>query len=263
MYGKLFRLGRIINPETGKTLMVPMDHSGESGPLPGIEKPSLIVKELIKGGADAIIVHEGFAKSVINEIRGRIGLVLKLTNATPFGPDPTNQLPYTTVENAVRLGADAVSVQVHIGSKAEDQMLKLLGEVSAKCNEWGMPLLSMMYPVKSDKINEPTNVEYVKVAARIGAEIGSDIVKVSYTGDPESFKEVVETCPVPIVVAGGPKVDNPIKVLEMVRAAMDAGAIGVALGRNIWQYKEPKKMVAALRRIIHDNVKVDEAKKEL
>jgi fructose-bisphosphate aldolase/2-amino-3,7-dideoxy-D-threo-hept-6-ulosonate synthase len=169
------------------------------------------------------------------------------------------------VKEAIKLGADAVSVHINIGAKNEADMLKILGDTARECMEWGMPLIAMMYP-RGKKIDEKGgehNVEVVKLAARAGAELGADIIKTNYTGDPDSFKEVTDGCPVPVVIAGGPKMDTDRDVLEMVKGAVEAGGAGTSIGRNIFQHENPTKMVRAIARIVHENASVDEAMEEL
>jgi fructose-bisphosphate aldolase/2-amino-3,7-dideoxy-D-threo-hept-6-ulosonate synthase len=166
------------------------------------------------------------------------------------------------VEEAIRLGADAVSLHINIGSKEEPEMLQKLGMISDKCDEWSLPLIAMMYP-RGENIKDPHNPDIVAHAARVGAETGADIVKAVYTGDPGSFRRVVRGCPVPIVIAGGPKANTDKEILEMCSGAMEAGAKGVTFGRNIFQHKNPPAMVRALYRITIENKTVREALKEL
>jgi len=130
--------------------------------------------------------------------------------------------------------------------------------VARSASEWGMPLLAMVYP-RGRKIKDEYNVDVVRHAARVGAELGADVVKVSYTGSPESFREVVAGCHVPVIIAGGPKMDSDKAVLEMVKGAIEAGASGTSIGRNVFQHKNPAKMVKALCMIVHENASVDEA----
>jgi fructose-bisphosphate aldolase/2-amino-3,7-dideoxy-D-threo-hept-6-ulosonate synthase len=162
-----------------------------------------------------------------------------------------------SVEDAIRLGADGISVHINIGAKEEPEMLQKLGTISDKCNEWNVPLIAMMYP-RGDNIKDPYNVDIVSHVARIGAEAGADIVKTVYTGDRDSFKRVVRTCPVPIVIAGGPKATTDEDILEMCDGAMHAGAIGVTFGRNIFQHKNPPQILTALSRIIFNKEKPKE-----
>ena len=156
-----------------------------------------------------------------------------------------------TVQEAVRLGADAVSVHVNVGAQDECNMLTTLGRVADECDQYGMPLLAMMYP-RGPKIQNEHDATAVAHAARIGAELGADIIKTNYTGDVETFKQVVEGCPVPVIIAGGPKTETTQQVLQMVYDSMKAGAAGLSIGRNVFQHKNPTLMVKALVAIVHE-----------
>ena len=139
-------------------------------------------------------------------------------------------------------------------------MLRDFGEVSKSCSEWGMPLIAMMY-TRGDKITNQFDVKHVKHAARVGAELGADIVKCVYTGSPETFREVVEGCPVPVVIAGGEKMETDREILDMVAASLAAGGKGVSIGRNVFQHKHPDRMVAAISQIVHENASVNDVLK--
>ncbi|UCE50471.1 MAG: orotidine 5'-phosphate decarboxylase, partial [Phycisphaerales bacterium] len=165
-----------------------------------------------------------------------------------------------TVEEAIKLGADAVSVHINLGARTDKEMLWQLGQVSERCLEWQMPLVAMMYTRGAD-ITDEYDVNNVKHAARVGAELGADIVKVVYTGSVESFTEVVEGCPVPVVIAGGPKMDSDKDIFKMVRDALEAGAAGVSIGRNAFQHRDPAKMVQALSKVVHKGASVEDAHK--
>jgi fructose-bisphosphate aldolase/2-amino-3,7-dideoxy-D-threo-hept-6-ulosonate synthase len=217
------------------------------------------IEKVAKGGANAVILHKGIVKTCF---QGNIGLLLHISGSTTAGFDPNNKVLVASVEEAIRFGADGVSIHINIGAKQEPEMLEDLGLVAESCEKWGMPLLAMMYP-RGEKIGSEHNVKWVKMAARIGAELGADIVKTNYTGDIESFREVVDGCPAPVLVAGGPKMDGAKDVLEMAFGAMKAGARGVSIGRNVFQHKFPDKMVKALAKIVHEGKSVEEAIKEL
>jgi fructose-bisphosphate aldolase/2-amino-3,7-dideoxy-D-threo-hept-6-ulosonate synthase len=161
------------------------------------------------------------------------------------------------VQNALKMGADAVSMHVNIGAESEAKMLQDLGAVAVECMEWGMPLLAMMYP-RGKNIKTANDLEQVKLAARVAAELGADIVKTVYTGDPESFREVTRGCPVPVVVAGGSKTDDRT-TLELIEGAMAGGAAGISIGRNAFQHRTPDRFVRAAACIVHRNKSVDEA----
>ena len=255
--GKRIRIERIINRETGNTVIVPMDHGVSMGPIEGLRDMPRIINAVAEGGANAVVLHKGM---VIHGHRGYgkdIGLIVHLSGSTMLSPDPNEKVLVCSVEEAIRLGADAVSVHINIGSKTEAEQLKKLGMISKICAEWGMPLLAMMYP-RGDGINQ-FDEKAVALASRVGAELGADIVKTNFTGSVESFRRVVEGCPVPIVVAGGPKMKSVEDVLNMVRMAMDAGARGVAIGRNVFQAENPTLMTKAIAMIVHENADVKEA----
>ena len=167
----------------------------------------------------------------------------------------------TTVE-AIKLGADAVSVHINLGAETDKEMLGQLGYVSESCLEWQMPLVAMMY-TRGPKIKDEYDVANVKLAARVGAELGADIVKVVYTGSIDSFTEVVHSCPVPVVIAGGAKMDSDEDIFKMVRDALKAGATGVSIGRNAFQHERPEKMVEALCKMVHEAASAEEAVKIL
>ena len=144
----------------------------------------------------------------------------------------------------------------------EPPMLEDLGAVAEKCLEWGMPLVAMMY-ARGEHIENPFDPDTVAHCARVAAELGADIVKVAYTGDPDSFKRVVRGCPIPVVIAGGPKMSNDLEILEMVEGAMKAGAKGVSIGRNAFQHENPEKIVRAIAAIVHEGKSAKEAIKLL
>jgi len=146
-----------------------------------------------------------------------------------------------------------------VGAQDEDKMLTKLGRVADECDLFGMPLLAMMYP-RGPKINDEHAPDVVAHAARLGAELGADIIKTNYTGSVESFKAVIECCPVPVVIAGGPKAKTACDTLEMTAEAMTAGSAGLSIGRNVFQHEKPSLMVKALSAIVHSGASVEEAK---
>jgi fructose-bisphosphate aldolase/2-amino-3,7-dideoxy-D-threo-hept-6-ulosonate synthase len=156
----------------------------------------------------------------------------------------------------VRLGADGVSVHINVGAPDEDKMLTKLGKVSDECEIYGMPLLAMMYP-RGPKILNEHAFDVVAHAARLGAELGADIIKTNYTGDIDSFRAVVECCPVPVVIAGGPKAKTAQDTLQTTFEAIKAGGAGLSIGRNIFQHEDPALMVKALSAIVHQGASVE------
>lgn len=256
--GKKRRLRRIFEMDN-KTVIVPMDHGVTIGPVEGLLNMQNMIDKLLDGDVDAVVINRGIAKNVDT---AHAGLIVHLSGITVHCPDPNNKVQIGSVADAVRLGADAVSVHVNVGAKQEAQMLSILGEVACECDDFGMPLLAMMYP-RGPNIKDPHAVDVVAHAARLGAELGADIIKTNYTGDPETFKMVVDSCPVPVIIAGGPKAETPRDVLQMVKDSVTAGGAGLSIGRNVFQHEDPTKMVKALSAIVHHGRSVSDALKIL
>ncbi len=250
MIGKQIRLERLIDRTSGRSVVVPVDHGVTVGPIAGIENMCDMVDFVAEGGVDAVLGHQGLALHGHRQYGKDVGLILHLSGSTVWGPDPNAKVLVNTVERAVKTGADAISVHVNIGSREESQMLQDLGKISARAADWGMPLLAMVY-TRGPEIDNEHSVVHVKHAARIAAELGADIVKVSYTGDPDSFAEVVAGCPIPVLIAGGEKIDTDQDILSMVEGAIKAGAAGVSIGRNIFQHGRPQAMLKAISAIVH------------
>jgi DhnA family fructose-bisphosphate aldolase class Ia len=179
-----------------------------------------------------------------------------------MSPDPNAKELICTVEEAIKLGADAVSVHINLGAETDRDMLRQLGYVSERCLEWQMPLIAMMY-TRGPKIKNEYDLNNTKHAARVGAELGADIVKWVYTGSPESFAEVVNGCPVPVVIAGGEKMGSDEDIFKMVEGALQAGAAGLSIGRNAFQHKDPTKVIGALSKMVHEGCSVEQAKEFL
>jgi fructose-bisphosphate aldolase/2-amino-3,7-dideoxy-D-threo-hept-6-ulosonate synthase len=257
MSGKQIRLERIMDRNTKKTVIVPMDHGVTNGPIPGLIDLERAVNLVADGGANAVIGHVGLALHGHRKGGRDVGLVLHLSASTSIGPDPNEKVLVNTVTNALKMGADGVSMHVNIGADSEARMLADLGKVAVECMEWGMPLLAMMYP-RGKKISDEKALEHVKLAARVAAELGADIVKTVYTGDPDSFREVTRGCPVPVVVAGGSKTDD-LATLELIEGAMLGGAAGISIGRNAFQHRAPDKFVKAAALIVHEGRSAREA----
>ncbi len=262
MIGKQVRLERITNRATGTTVIVPMDHGLTIGPIPGLTDMKKAVDQVVEGGANAIIEHKGLVRAGHRQAGKDIGLIVHMSASTSLSPNPGGKVLVCSVEEAIQLGADGVSIQVNLGSETDDEMLSQFGAVARSCTQWGMPLIAMVY-ARGAKIANEFDTAYVKHAARVGAEIGADIVKVNYTGSPETFAEVTESCPVPVVIAGGEKMNSDEDILKMVEGAMQAGAKGAAIGRNIFQHIDPTHMVAAISRVVHENMSAQEAVKIL
>jgi predicted phospho-2-dehydro-3-deoxyheptonate aldolase len=258
MIGKAIRLERIINRNSQNTVIVPMDHGVTVGPIEGLTDMRAAISQVVAGGANAILMHKGMVRAGHRGTGKDVGLIVHLSAGTSLSPDPNAKELVCTVEEAVKMGADAVSIHINIGAETDRDMLRQFGQVSEQCFEWQMPLVAMVY-TRGPKIKNEYDVNNIKQAARVGAELGADIVKVVYTGSTESFIEVVKGCPVPVVIAGGPKMDSDEDIFRMVEGALKAGAAGVSIGRNAFQHRTPEKMIRALCKIVHEGATVEEA----
>ncbi len=256
MEGKRVRWKRIVG-EDGKTIIVPMDHGVTSGPIDGIDSLGRTLGSIAQG-VDAVVLHKGAFRRFWKKIPKTCGIIMHVSASVEFSPSPDSKVVVGDVEEALKLGADGISVHVNIGDDMDKNMLRDLGLVARDAESWGIPLLAMMYP-RGRTVKDPFDAGLVAHVARVGAELGADIVKVPYTGSPESFARVVGGCFVPVVVAGGPKVSSDREFLSMVKGAMEAGAIGVSVGRNVFQRKDASSMLKALNLIVHGGASVDEA----
>lgn len=252
------RLNHIFR-ENGKAFIVAMDHAALFGAMDGLQSPGEVIRQVRAGGADAILTSYGVSKQFVEEI-GDMGLIMRADGglsslAKERGP---LHLIYG-VEDALRLGADAVVTMGMPGSRFESQMLPYLSELVSECSKWSMPVLAEMLPAGFENPAEMWTAENIGHACRIGAELGADFIKTTYSGDVESFRMIVEQVYVPIVVLGGTKSEDPRDLLESFHGAIQAGASGVACGRNISQCDEPVKMAAAIAAIVHAGASVEDA----
>lgn len=250
MIGKEIRLERIMNRNTNRTIIVPLDHGVTVGPIEGLVDMKVTINSIVEGGTNAIILHKGVVRSGHRHSGQDIGLIIHLSASTSLGVDPNAKVDVCTVEEAIQLGADAVSIHINLGAETEGDMLRHFGVVSKECTHWGMPLLAMMY-TRGKKIQNEYDVKVVKHAARVGAELGADIVKVNYTGNSDSFHEVVQGCPVPVIIAGGEKMETDEEVLNMVKGTIKAGGSGVSFGRNVFQHKDPSEILKKIAKVVH------------
>jgi predicted phospho-2-dehydro-3-deoxyheptonate aldolase len=253
MLGKKIRMERVMDRNTRKTVMVPLIHGVGMGPIEGIKDIKNTVDVVSLGGANAVILHKGIVAAGHRHSGEDIGLILHLTATLESG----KQTLVTEVEEALIIGADAVSVRVDVGGPEEGSMLKVLGEVSRDAFKWGMPLYALMDPGRVKEKNK--QLKNMMRAARVGAEMGADLVRIPYSGSAETFKEVVSVCPVPVVAIGGEKKAKERDFLDMVHSVMEAGAFGMSAGRNIFQYNKPGNMIKAMGQIVHKGLPVSKA----
>jgi len=258
LLGKAVRLERILNRNTHRAIIVPMDHGVTVGPIDGLIDMREAVNQVAEGGANAVLMHKGLPRCS-HRGRGRdVGLIIHLSASTALSPYPNAKILVATVEDALKLGADGVSLHVNLGDETERHMLEHFGEVTSKAAEWGMPVLAMVY-ARGPKVKNEYDPEVVRHCARVGTELGADVVKVPYTGDVDSFARVTEACCIPVVIAGGPKMDNDRDLIQMAHDSVQAGGSGLSIGRNIFQHRQPARIVQALHGIVQLNWDVDQA----
>ncbi len=249
------RLNHIFR-SNGNALIVAFDHGMIDGPAKGMEQPASTLPQIVKGGADAILTTFGMATRFAKEL-APLGLILRLDGGgTKLGNMDGPGAQFYTIEDALRLGADAVAVSTFPGSPKEESTLETLAQVAAEAHAWGLPVMGEMVPGGFDSGPEFRSTESIAVAARVAAELGADWVKIPYAKD---FEQVTKGCYVPAVILGGAKKGSERTMLETVKASLVAGGVGVAIGRNIFQAHNPAAMTAAVAAILHNDASVDEA----
>ena len=248
------RLSHIFR-RNGRTLIAAFDHGLIDGPMRGIERPGEVLSQIVAGGADAILTSFGTAERFAEEI-APAGLILRLdgggTKLGKTGPGAQ----FHTVEGALRLGADAVVVSAFPGASNELTTLQVLSAVIDEAHAWGLPVMAEMQPGGFDSGPESCTTDNVALSARVAAELGADWVKVPYAGE---FDKVVSACFVPVVMLGGAHKAGERITLENIKSAVEAGAAGVAIGRNIFQAENPRLMTAAVAAIVHESATVEQA----
>jgi class I fructose-bisphosphate aldolase/fructose-bisphosphate aldolase/2-amino-3,7-dideoxy-D-threo-hept-6-ulosonate synthase len=240
-------MNRIFRPD-GRALIVAMDHGLIDGPTPGLERPDQTIAKVAAGGADAVLTSYGVAQRFAREL-APLGLILRADGgATSLGAAGGPGATFFGVEEALRLGADAVAVSAFPGSPVEVESLARLAHVIAAAHAWGLPVMAEMVPGGFDSPPEKRTPHAVALAVRVAAELGADFVKTPYVA---GFAAVTAGCYVPVVVLGGAKRGNEQAMLADIRAAVEAGAAGVAIGRNIFQAEDPTAMTAAVAGLVH------------
>jgi DhnA family fructose-bisphosphate aldolase class Ia len=246
--GKQIRLNRLFGND-GRTVMAAFDH-GISGlsPLAELASPDRLIPATLAAGIDALIVTPGIA-AAFSGLFGGTGLVVRVDcGPTAITGEWSETRPAFIVEDAIRLGADAVIAMGIVGAEGESASLHALARLAAECERWGMVLISEMLP-GGFSVTE-VSADQIAVAARLGAELGADVIKIRYSGSPESFRGVIASCFQPVVVLGGSK-QSPEQLIASTREALAAGAKGVAVGRNIWQAPDPGRVAASLVEAVH------------
>lgn len=251
-WGMKNRLSKLIQPD-GHCFFLPIDHGYFQGPAKCLEKPGETIKPLL-AYCDALFVTRGVLRSSVEPTNTK-PIILRVSGGTSMvGKDLANEGITTSIEEIIRLNAQAVGTSIFIGSDYEHQTLLNLAKLVNVCENYGIPVMAV---TAVGRELEKRSSRYLALSCRIAAELGARVVKTYWCK--ESFEKVVEGCPVPVVIAGGPKCESELEVLEFVYDGMQKGAIGINLGRNIWQSSYPVAMARALRAIVHENLTAKEA----
>ena len=266
MLGKEVRMSRLVNPKSNKMMAITVDHATSRGiaPLTGLHHVQDTIDKIILGRPDAMTLTKGIAEHCMWNHAGEVAMLMKISNYSPVAP--TKDTIFGTVDEAIRMGADAASMGCMTLGDFQGEQFEAIGRVSEECMRKGMPLIGHVYPKgESVKPEDRTAWENIAYCVRSACELGMDIIKTTYTGDPESMAKVVATVPSTfrIVIQGGDACKTLDDYLQMTRDAMDCGVGGVTMGRFVWDYKDVTALVIALRYIIHEGYSVKEAKELL
>lgn len=256
MLGKEVRLNRILNTESKRFVAITIDHPMGRGVLPGLVDIKSTMAKIVAGEPNAITMQKGIAENVFAPYAGKIPFILKATSFSPYHFE--YDTPTADVEEAVRLGADAISVGVIVGSEQQAAQISNLARVSKEAAAVGMPLLAHIYP-RGSMVEDAKSVEALSYAVRLGAELGVDYIKTTWSGSAETFAKVVAACPTNVVIAGGNPGNSLESYLQMTWDGIQAGVAGVTYGRFVWGDKNPAAVIAALKHIVHQGASVKEA----
>lgn len=251
-WGMENRLGRILQPKDGRCFIMPIDHGYFQGPTRGLEKPWNTIKDLLPY-VDAIFCTRGVLRSQIKAADSK-PIVLRVSGGSSMvGKDLANEDLTTSIQEIIRLNATAVGISVFVGTDYERQTLANLSELVNECEDFGVPVMAV---TAVGRELEKRDARYLGLCCRVAAELGARVVKTYWC---ENFDKVVNGCPVPVIMAGGPKCETEKEVFDFVYDGMQKGAVGVNLGRNVWQNPNPVGVAKALHGIIHDNLNPKQA----
>lgn len=266
MLGKAVRMSRLVNPKSNKMMAITVDHAISRGiaPMTGLHHIQDTIDKILLGKPDAMTMTKGIAEHCMWQHAGETSILLKASNYSPVAP--TKDTIFGSVDEAIRMGADAISMGAMTLGDFQGEQFEAIGKFSEECMAKGMPLIGHVYPKgESVEKKDQTAWENIAYCVRSACELGMDIVKTTYTGDPDSMAKVISCVPSSfrVVIQGGDACKTLDDYLNMTREAMDCGVGGVTMGRFVWDYKDVTALVIALRYIIHEGYSVKEAKELL
>lgn len=270
--GKRLRFRRLFTH--GRSIIVAIDHGSYWGYIAGLENPSRVVEKLSETCADAVAATPFTLKRVCDSM-GNLAAVARIDSSVTVYDDMENDMPITTVEHLVAMGVDAAMTMCYFGGGRSSEQQRKLGMLATECEKLGLPLIVEALPAKlidyhfsrekarGKALTDFITLEDLLVVSRVSAELGADAIKTYYLGSVEEYKKVVENANIPILVLGGPKVKTFEEYLGLVKSAMDAGAKGVVVGRNVWQREDIKSVMKAVCAIVHEDKDVEYARRFL
>ena len=247
--GKRLRIRRLIDPETGSFLMVPMDHGYSIGPATGLIDLNSTVKKVFEGGASAVIVHKGMLRTVASALPSSKGVMIHVSGSTSLSPLAHKKIMTGSVNEIVTMGADGISAHINLGADDDYEMLGDLANISENAYTYGMPLLAMMY-VRNSQGLETNTPDAIAHAARVAEELGCDIVKVNATANGDKFDEVTQGIRIPVIIAGGSKKGDFKGFLKTIENCILHGAAGVSIGRNVFQADDPATAMKKIKETV-------------
>lgn len=251
-WGMKNRISKLIKPETGRAVWLAVDHGYFLGPVSKLEEPRKTIAPLLPY-TDAIMLTRGVLRTSVDP-ECSVPVILRVSGGNSIvGKALSNEGITTSIRDAVRLNVSAVALSIYIGTDHEHQTLMNLSHLINEGQEYGIPVLAV---TAVGKELEKRDARYLSLCCRIAAELGASMIKTYYCDD---FEKVTKSCPVPIVIAGGPKLNTELDALKLASDAIGQGAVGVDMGRNIWQSPNPIGMIKAIRHIVHENGSVKEA----
>ena len=259
--GKQIRLKRLFSHPSGHLASIAIDHfTGYNvGLPPGLREIEQTLESVIAGEPDAVTMHRGIAKALWHKYAGKTPFILQSSGVRP---DDTAQEQFTTIEDAVFMGADALAIVAYVRGASEMPYLKKVTDYVRASEKWGMPVISHVYP-RNEKLEIVYNPEDIAWAVRCMLEVGVDIIKVPYCGDLEAHRQIIANTPVPVVTAGGPKTETMRDALQIMGDSVAAGAVGGTVGRNVWGSKDITGAVRAYKMVIHGTGSIDDALSEI
>jgi len=256
--GKQVRLNRLIKHPSGKFVGITVDHAIARGVLPGLVPIHETVKKVFEGQPDAITMQKGIAEKVFPPYAGKVSLLLKSTSFAPYHMN--FDVPTADVEEALRLGADGISIGVIVGGPEQKEQIAHLAKISKDAASFGMPLICHIYPRGSEEKN-PKSPDAVAYAVRVAAELGADIIKTNWNGSAAAFEKVVQACPAPakVVLAGGSPGSSLESYFKMTEEAMSIGVSGVTYGRFVFEDQNPVAVIKAIKAMVYEGKSAKEA----